>query len=319
MIDFGCNLAAKRYSNEFVAKFINEQSNHSPAPVDGIVSISNSIVESRRNLELIQMHEKLYCTLGIHPHNAKEGGMEELTDMLSQIGQSNVSVDTLRKVLFVGECGLDYNRNFSPPEVQRLVFTQQVALAKANGLPLYLHCRDAFEDFMTILDREDYHYGLLHCFTGTPEEASVACQRGLMIGITGFILNPSRCTQTVIALQQHVPLDRLVIETDYPYMAPPAPPSSTGSSNNSGSGQVSGRNRGRGRQRRDSDPKRDLPLILSKLAEVYQRPLEDVAATVNHTSSNLLQKRVTSVTSINPATPRDTDRMADETHIKMSV
>lgn len=208
-IDFGVNLAlSKRYSNEKINKILEESWNNG---VDKVVCISNSIKESKINLELEKKHPNLYFTLGIHPHNAnqyKEGDMEFIENNLEN-----------KKCFGIGECGLDYNRMFSSKEIQIKVFGLQIDLAKKHNAKLYLHCRDAFDDFIEILKEKNYYNGLVHCFTGNLSQALIFTELGFKLGITGWLLDSTRNGDLVKVIKdKRIKLEMLVVETDAPFM-----------------------------------------------------------------------------------------------------
>ncbi|KAG2499368.1 hypothetical protein HYH03_002943 [Edaphochlamys debaryana] len=155
-------------------------------------------------------------TAGVHPHNAKGCGPTTLADLRRLAAHP--------RCVAIGECGLDYNRNYSPPDVQEVWFERQVELAKELRLPLFLHCRDAGERFAEILSR---HMPLpapavVHCFTGSRAELDLFLGLGLYIGITGWICDdrPERGGADLAALLPYIPRDRLMIETDAPYLVP---------------------------------------------------------------------------------------------------
>jgi TatD DNase family protein len=155
----------------------------------------------------------LYATAGVHPHQAKTCGKG--------------TVDTLRQLavemgaVAIGECGLDYNRDFSPREVQRKWFIKQIELAAELSLPLFLHGRDAFDDFSGIL--REYAGAVsamvVHCFTGTGEELAACLSLGCHIGITGWICDERR-GRHLGELVKMIPPDKLMVETDGPYLLP---------------------------------------------------------------------------------------------------
>ena len=174
----------------------------------------SSASESKQCIELAErFSQHLYATVGVHPHlsNAWEPGtLDELRNLASH-----------EKVKAIGEAGLDYNRNYSPRTAQRHAFEQQISLAIELNMPLFLHERDAHEDFIAILKpyRDALGDVVLHCFTGTDRHLDAYLAMDLHIGITGWICDERRG----LHLQQlvaRIPLDRLMIETDAPYLVP---------------------------------------------------------------------------------------------------
>lgn len=121
----------------------------------------------------------------------------------------------------VGETGLDYNRNFSTPASQRRAFAAQLELAADTGKPLFLHCRDAFHDFYAMVKDAvaGGAHGVVHCFTGSQDEAEAFAELGLDIGVTGWVTDLTR-GQALREAVKTIPLDRLHLETDAPYLGP---------------------------------------------------------------------------------------------------
>lgn len=216
-VDFGVNFASqKKYSEPQIKKILNESWN---SGVDKVVSISNSIKECHVNVRLSHKYDMVYFTLGIHPHNAKqytEGDMEILEQFLNN-----------EKCFAVGECGLDYSRMFNPKEKQIEVFKLQIDLAKKYNKKLYLHCRNAYDDFISILKEKQYFNGLVHCFTGLVhcftgniKQAREFTNLGFKLGITGWIFDKRRNQDLVNVIKdQKINLNCFVVETDAPYMA----------------------------------------------------------------------------------------------------
>ncbi len=157
---------------------------------------------------------KLYSTAGVHPHDAKSCTSETIKNLEKLTKQDCV--------VAIGECGLDYNRDFSPRDVQRQYFEAQIELACKTGLPLFLHERDAFEDFYKILEkyRSDIPNMVVHCFTGRKEELLAYLELGCYIGITGWICDERRGGKHLIDLVKLIPQDKLMIETDAPFLTP---------------------------------------------------------------------------------------------------
>lgn len=156
---------------------------------------------------------QLVCTAGIHPHYAKDvtdNYLQQLTELAG---------DPL--VVAIGECGLDFNRNFSPADAQLAVFEQQLNLASDLSMPVFLHERDAFEQQLSLLKKYQNRLtgGVVHCFTGTLEQMQRYLELGLYIGITGWVCDPKRGDALREAVSK-LPLERVLLETDAPYLMP---------------------------------------------------------------------------------------------------
>lgn len=154
---------------------------------------------------------KLYSTAGVHPHDAKNC-KEETIGKLRELA-------ALPQVVAVGECGLDYNRDFSPRDVQRRWFEEQIRLALELDMPLFLHEREASGDFIGMLKEHKVQKAVVHCFTGTSSELKAYLEMGYHIGITGWICDERR-GKHLRELVRIIPLDRLMIETDAPFLTP---------------------------------------------------------------------------------------------------
>lgn len=209
-MDVGVNFAGKQYKGPGVVHGILAESASS---VGAVISISNSMAEAVANQRLAVDHAALYCTAGVHPHAAKTIATGE------DLGARLKPLLAGPKCVAVGECGLDYNRMFSPMEDQHRVFEAQITVARETGKPLYLHCRDAHEDFVAILRRHGYYHGIVHCFTGTAAQARELVDLGFYIGITGWLLDSRRNAALVTAVRDVIPLDRLMVETDAPWLS----------------------------------------------------------------------------------------------------
>jgi TatD DNase family protein len=160
----------------------------------------------------------LYATAGVHPHNARfwnEAVRERIRGLAARSGAAALPVAA------IGECGLDYNRDYSPRDKQRECFEAQIDLAAELGKPLFLHERDAFADFSAILKkrRGDISRMVVHCFTGGERELAAYLALDCYIGMTGWICDERRGSH-LIPLVKKIPLDRLLLETDAPYLSP---------------------------------------------------------------------------------------------------
>lgn len=166
-------------------------------------------------LPYAEQHDWIYTTVGIHPHEAKEVTPAHL-DQLARLAQHP-------KVIAWGEIGLDYFYDHSPRDTQAEVFRAQMELAHAAKLPIIIHCRDAWDD---CLDQIEQHWkptglgGILHCFTSSLEHAKRGLDLGFLISFAGNSTYPK--TQSIRDVAKELPLDRILIETDAPYLAPQA-------------------------------------------------------------------------------------------------
>ncbi len=209
-IDFGVNYASKRTNDKEVEDIIK---NAYDFGVHKVVSISNSIREAHKNISLQKKFgEDFHYVIGCHPHEAKSFKDSDIAFLEKNVNNPNC--------FGIGECGLDFNRNFSAKDKQIDTFIKQVRVAKKVGKPLYIHCRDAFDEVKKILEDENYFNGFVHCFTGNLDQALYFTGKGLKLGITGFITDKRRNKDIVIALKDdRIKLEHLLIETDAPWMA----------------------------------------------------------------------------------------------------
>jgi TatD DNase family protein len=153
----------------------------------------------------------VFNTAGFHPHNAKLLDAQSLKSLEALL--------TEPEVVAVGECGLDFNRDFSPRPIQEQAFEAQLELAKKTGKPLFLHERDAHQRFVAIIKQYPSAKAVVHCFTGTSHELEVYLSMGFYIGITGWICDERR-GHHLLPLLSKIPLNRLMVETDAPFLTP---------------------------------------------------------------------------------------------------
>ena len=153
----------------------------------------------------------LYATAGVHPHHARDCGAQTIP-ALREIARHP-------RVVAIGECGLDFNRNYSPHPDQEKWFVAQIELALELGKPLFLHSRDAHPRFAQILQHHKVTKAVAHCFTGEKAELHAYLELGLYIGITGWICDERR-GKHLVELVRDIPADRLLLETDAPYLTP---------------------------------------------------------------------------------------------------
>jgi TatD DNase family protein len=183
------------------------------AGVDLILEIAGSDIAKGSleiGLALAEEHDLIYSAIGVHPHEASIYDAELEARLLESTRR--------QKVIGWGEIGLDYHYDYSPRDVQRRVFAVQIELARQAGLPVIVHTREAEEDTIAILREHKGVTGVLHCFTGTQTLADAALGLGLLISFSGVVTFKN--SNELRAVAASVPLDRMLIETDSPYLAP---------------------------------------------------------------------------------------------------
>ena len=256
LIDIGANLTHKSFDRDR-AEVLREAR---AAGVRRMILTGTSVTESVRALELAKAYPgQLFSTAGVHPHNAKGFDAysgDALTGLLAQ-----------EQVVAGGECGLDFYRDFSPRDAQRHAFREQLEIAADTQLPVFLHQRDAHDEFVELLRpvRNRLCGGVAHCFTGTAKMARDYLDLDLYIGVTGWLCDERRGGDLRDAVR-HLPLDRVMIETDAPYLLPRDLPEKP-----------------RGRR---NEP-RFLPHILVRLAEAMNRSVDEVAEATRRNAEQL--------------------------------
>jgi TatD DNase family protein len=211
LIDIGINLTHDSYDSD--RDSVMERA--AAAGVVQMVVTGSSAHGSHEALQLARAHRgRLFATSGVHPHHATEL-TAELADDLERLARDP-------EIVAVGECGLDYCRDFSPRDVQRAAFARQLDIAARVGKPVFLHQRDAHEDFVAMLREHPRALAagaVAHCFTGTGAELAAYLELGLAIGITGWICDERR-GQHLLPLMREIPAAQLMLETDGPYLLP---------------------------------------------------------------------------------------------------
>jgi TatD DNase family protein len=243
VIDIGANLT----HSSFQADLGEVVARARQAGVEQIVVTGTTVAESLVASEIADRHG-LYATAGVHPHHAR--------------ACNDATIAALRKVsqhprvVAIGECGLDFNRNYSPHPDQEKWFVAQLELGIELGMPLFLHSRDAHPRFSQIIHSLKPEKAVAHCFTGEREELRAYLDLGLYIGITGWICDERRGAH-LVELVREIPGERLLLETDAPYLLPrdmrPQP------------------------KARRNEPA-FLPHILRAVARALGRPADEVAA-----------------------------------------
>ena len=175
--------------------------------VTRLLTVGCTVGDSAAAAEIAVGFERVWATAGVHPHDASQG-TEGLVDLLDH-----------PRVVAVGECGLDYHYDRSPRPVQATVFARQIHLAHQHDLALVIHSRDAWDDTFAILDTEGIPpRTVFHCFTGGPDEAAGCLERGAHVSISGIVTFGS--ADDLRDAARAVPADRLLVETDSPFLAP---------------------------------------------------------------------------------------------------
>jgi TatD DNase family protein len=178
------------------------------AGVERLVTVGTDALRSAEAVDAAARHPGVvWATVGLHPHEARHG-LDGVVDLLGRDG-----------VVAVGECGLDYHYDHSPRPVQRAMFAAQIALAHERDLALVIHTREAWDDTFAVLDSEGVpRRTVFHCFTGGPDEARACLERGGYVSFSGIVT--FRSADDVRAAAVMCPLERLLVETDSPYLAP---------------------------------------------------------------------------------------------------
>lgn len=207
MIDTHAHLDFEQYDSdrERVIKEGFEQG------LETVVNIGVDLETSRKSIELAEKYERIYATAGIHPHDSKDAPADYLNQLEKLAGH--------KKVVAIGEIGLDYYRDHSPRDVQRQFFKEQLGLAKKLDMPVVVHIREAVEDAFRILEDSGVDKGILHSFPGDESQANRGIDNGFFISFAGPITYP-RSDKVKVAAS--LPLIRIVTETDAPYLTPQA-------------------------------------------------------------------------------------------------
>ena len=256
LIDIGVNF----HSSQLAGLTATLLARAKEAGVTRILATGTSLKSSQQALDLARAEPgTVYATAGVHPHSAKDWSPAVAAALRGMLADP--------AVVAVGECGLDYHRDFSPRDVQRAVFEAQLQSAIDTNKPLFLHCRDAFTDFHALLAPavQAGAHGVVHCFTGNRAEAEAFIEMGLDIGITGWVTDLKRGTDLRDAVA-HIPLARLHLETDAPYLGP---------KNTT--------------HRRPYNEPANLPYVAQAVAALKQLPVSDVIRQCTQNSERLFR------------------------------
>lgn len=209
LVDSHCHLDFPDYAGK-----VDEVLGRARAAGVGVcVSIGTELKRFPGVKAVAEAHDNVWCSVGVHPHEAQKELLDDAAALIAEAAHP--------KVVAIGETGLDYYYEHSPREPQQRNFRSHIAAARSTGLPLIVHTRDADDDTIEILRDEmgkGAFRGLIHCFTGTQTLADAALELGLYISVSGIAtFKNSGALRDVI---KSVPLDRLLVETDAPFLAP---------------------------------------------------------------------------------------------------
>lgn len=209
LIDSHCHLDFPDFAEEREAVIARARA----AGIAGMLAICTRLADFPAIRELAEAHPGIWCSVGVHPHEAEGADGIEAARIIRETVHP--------KVIGIGETGLDFYYDHSPRAAQERVFRAHIAAARETGLPLIVHSRDAAADTIRVLDEEQDRGpfpGLIHCFSAAPEVAETALRHGMYISFSGIVTFKNAAQVREIA--EMVPEDRLLVETDAPYLAP---------------------------------------------------------------------------------------------------
>ena len=207
MIDTHCHLADKQFVRDLPDVIARAQEQG----IDRMITIADSVAESRACLAIAQQYPEIFCTVGVHPHHAKDWKPADADALRTMVSSTP-------KVRAIGEIGLDYHYDFSPRETQRVVFRAQLALAQELHLPAVVHCREALTDVRADLKGLDLSKVVLHCCSEVWEDIEELVAQGLYLSFTGIATYPQ--SEEIRRVIQQCPMAQIMVETDAPYLAP---------------------------------------------------------------------------------------------------
>ena len=221
--------------------------------VTRFICVGTNINDSKECLSITENNENIFSSVGVHPHDsidAEEGYIDEIYELMQY-----------ESMIAVGEIGLDYYRNISPPEIQEKVFRAQIEIAQDLNRPIIFHNREADSDIIKVLSEYPEVIGVAHCFSSTLETANALLEMGYYISFSGNITFKNSHLSDVVA---EIPLDRVLVETDSPYLSPEPYRGKT------------------------NEPSR-VRIIAEKLAEIKNISFEEIAKHTHENASELFQ------------------------------
>tara|TARA_A100001037_G_scaffold287807_2_gene297731 strand:+ start:1928 stop:2716 length:789 start_codon:yes stop_codon:yes gene_type:complete len=257
LTDIGVNLLHTQLADDLDGVLERARS----AGVDRLMITATNLDEAHRAIALCDSHGPgLWCTAGIHPHDAKQaqpGWQGRLTELAGH-----------HRITAIGETGLDFNRNFSPPAVQRAVFVEQLAVAVELGKPVFVHERDTDGEVASLLAEfaPKLPGAVVHCFTGSAADLRAYLEAGFYIGITGWVTERKRGA-ALRELVRKIPLERLLVETDAPFLRPQNAPTT---------------------KHRRNEPAL-LTYVVAQLAELYSCSTSELAEVTSRNATELFR------------------------------
>lgn len=251
LMDTHCHLYDKQFNDDFDDVINRAFENNVKLMIIPASDLETSFLAS----ELASKYKEVYFCAGIHPHDSEKAFVDDLKTIESLLAKE--------KAVAIGEIGLDYHYNFSPRDVQIRTLENQLFLAKKLNLPIVVHSRECFDDLSKILKSSDYGNGVIHCFSGDREEAKFYLDLGFYLGFTGNITFKN--AEDIREAVKYAPLDRILTETDSPYLAPIPK---------------------RGRRNEPSF----IPFIANKLAELKNVSVEEVTEKTTENAFRLFKK-----------------------------
>jgi TatD DNase family protein len=211
LIDSHCHLDSKEFDadrDEVIQRALDAGVQHMIA-----IGTGNGPPDLEAGIRMAEKYPTFFATVGIHPHDAAKVGPPDFKNLATLLAHP--------KVVAVGEIGLDYHYDFSPPETQKAVFIEQMAIAAAANKPIVIHTREAWDDTLDLIERHWTPHGIggiMHCFSGGPAEAQRAIDLGFHLSFGGIVTFPKALNVQQAA--RNAPRDRILVETDSPYLAP---------------------------------------------------------------------------------------------------
>ncbi len=211
LVDSHCHLNYDDFKQDFDAVLDRAKQ----MDVGTLLTISTKLSDAQNIIKIAESHDNIFCTIGVHPHDVEKEGVASVDDL--------VALTKHPKVVGIGETGLDYYYEHSPKEAQKESFRNHIRAAAQTNLPLIIHSRSAEDDILQILQEEKVsersHPGVIHCFSGTKEFAQETMALNFYISISG-IITFKKAEELRDIVEHTVPMERLLVETDSPYLAP---------------------------------------------------------------------------------------------------